>query len=156
MSSTANPSLSFADSPVGPAASPAGPRANSRGKLWTGRALTGLVALFLLFDAVGKLVMPPPVVEATGRLGFPVSLIPGVGVLLLVCTLLYLIPRTAILGTVLVTGFFAGAVAIQMRASSPLFEMLFPVIFGILAWSGILLRERRLLDLFPLRSFCGR
>jgi hypothetical protein len=90
-------------------------------------------------------------VEATGRLGFPVSLIPGVGILLLVCTLAYLVPRTAILGAILLTGFLGGAVAIQMRAGSPLFENLFPVIFAILMWGGVYLRECRLWGLIPVR-----
>ena len=96
----------------------------SKSRLWTGRVLTALVALFLLLDAAGKLMMPVQVVEAFSRLGFPVSLGPGLGVLLLVSTLVYLIPRTAVLGVILLTGFFGGAVAIQLRAGSPLFETL--------------------------------
>ena len=131
-------------------------QSTSKGRLWTGRVLTGLSVLFLLFDAVGKLVMPPQVTEACARLGFPLALIPSVGILLLVCTAVYALPRTAILGAVLLTGFLGGAVAIQMRAGSPLFETAFPVLFGVLVWAGILLRERRLLDLFPLRRTCSR
>jgi hypothetical protein len=123
----------------------------SKWKPRTGWILTALSGAFLIFDGVGKLVMPAPVVEATGRLGFPVSLIPGVGVLLLVCTLAYLVPRTAILGAILLTGFLGGAVAIQMRAGSPLFENLFPVIFAILMWGGVYLRECRLWGLIPVR-----
>lgn len=123
----------------------------SRGRLWTGRVLTALTTLFLLFDAVGKLVMPPQVVQATVRLGFPMHLIPGVGILLLVCTALYVLPRTAVLGAILTTGFLGGAVAIQMRAGSPLFETIFPVIFGVVMWSGIYLRECRLCGLLPIR-----
>lgn len=123
----------------------------SKWKARTGWTLTALSGAFLVFDGVGKLVMPAPVVEATGRLGFPVSLIPGVGVLLLVCTVVYLVPRTAVLGAVLLTGFLGGAVAIQMRAGSPLFENLFPVIFGILMWGGVYLRECRLWGLIPMR-----
>jgi hypothetical protein len=125
--------------------------AGSKWKARTGWTLTALSGAFLIFDGVGKLVMPAPVVEATARLGFPVSLIPGVGVLLLVSTLAYLIPRTAILGAILLTGFLGGAVAIQMRAGSPLFENLFPVIFAILMWGGVYLRECRLWGLIPLR-----
>lgn len=131
-------------------------QSTSKGRLWTGRVLTGLSALFLLFDAIGKLVMPPQVTEACTRLGFPLALIPSIGVLLLVCTAVYALPRTTILGAVLLTGFLGGAVAIQMRAGSPLFETVFPVLFGVLVWAGILLRERRLLDLFPLRRDCSR
>ena len=120
-------------------------------RLWTGRVLTVLAGLFLIFDGVGKLMMPGPVVEAFGKLGFPVSLGPGIGILLLVCTLVYLVPRTAILGAVMLTGFLGGAVAIQMRAGSPLFETVFPVLFGILVWAGIYLRDCQLCKLIPLR-----
>ena len=129
---------------------------NTKGRLWTGRVLTVLTILFMLFDAIGKLVEPPQVTQAFARLGIPISLSAGIGILLLACTALYAIPRTAVLGAVMLTGFLGGAVAIQMRAGSPLFEAIFPVLFGVVAWAGILLRERRLLDLFPLRSTCAR
>jgi hypothetical protein len=127
------------------------PRQTSKARLWTGRVLTALTGLFLLFDAVGKLVMPAPVVEAFHRLDFPTSLGVGIGVLLLVCTALYLIPRTAVLGAILLSAFLGGAVAIQMRAGSPTFETIFPVLFAILAWAGVYLRECRLAALLPLR-----
>jgi hypothetical protein len=123
----------------------------SKWKSRTGWALTALSGAFMVFDGVGKLMMPAPVVEATAMRGFPVNLIPGVGMLILACTLVYLIPRTAILGAILLTGFLGGAVAIQMRAGSPLFETLFPVIFGIMMWGGIYLRECRLWGLIPVR-----
>jgi hypothetical protein len=110
-----------------------------------------LCGLFLIFDGVGKLLMPPQVTEASVRLGFPISLIPGVGMMLLACALVYLIPRTAILGAILLTGFLGGAVAIQMRAGSPTFETVFPVLFAIMVWGGVYLRERRLCTLVPLR-----
>lgn len=116
-----------------------------------GWVLTVLCGLFLIFDGVGKLMLPAPVVEATVRLGFPANLIQGVGVLLLACTLVYLIPRTAILGAILLTGFLGGAVAIQMRAGSPPFENVFPVLFAILVWGGVYLRDGRLCTLIPLR-----
>jgi hypothetical protein len=113
--------------------------------------LTVLCGLFLIFDGVAKLLMPAPVVESTVRLGFPANLISGVGILLLVCTLIYLIPRTAILGAILLTGFLGGAVAIQMRAGSPLFDNVFPVFFALLVWGSVYLREGRLCTLVPLR-----
>jgi hypothetical protein len=91
------------------------------------------------------------VADAAVRLGFAVNLMPGIGILLLVCTLVYLIPRTAILGAVMLTGYLGGAVAIQMRAGSPPFENVFPVLFGILVWAGVYLRECRLCAIFPLR-----
>lgn len=130
----------------------AGIRARATGRVWTGRVLSILAVAFLLFDAVGKLIMPSFVVEAFGRLGFPVSLGVGVGVLLTICTVVYAIPRTAVLGAILLTGFLGGAVAIQMRAGSPTFETVFPVLFAVLVWAGIRLREPRLWCLFPLRS----
>jgi hypothetical protein len=123
----------------------------SKWRLRTGWTLTVLSGLFLIFDGVGKLLMPAPVVEATTRLGFPANLIPGVGILLLACTLVYLIPRTAILGAILLTGFLGGAVAIQMRAGSPPFENVFPVLFAIMMWGGVYLREARLCTLVPMR-----
>jgi DoxX-like family len=131
-------------------------RSPSKGRLWTGRILSTLAVLFLLFDAAGKLVMPPPVVLASARLGFPISLSVGVGILLLVCTALYAIPSTAVLGAVLLTAFFGGAVAIQMRTGSPVFETVFPVIFGVIVWAGIIFRENRILQVFPLRRPCPR
>ena len=134
---------------------PCGPNTASRpratGKIWTGRVLSTLAVAFLLFDAVGKLMMPSFVVEAFNRLGVPLSLSVEIGVLLTICTLAYAIPRTALLGAILLTGFLGGAVAIQMRASSPTFETVFPVLFAVLLWAGILLREDRLRCLFPLR-----
>jgi hypothetical protein len=106
----------------------------------------------MLFDAAGKFMMPRQVVEAFARLGFPASLGGAIGIILLVVTILYAIPRTAVLGAILITGFLGGAVAIQMRAGSPLFETIFPALFGVIAWAGIYLRELRLGALLPLRS----
>ena len=119
-------------------------------RLWTGRVLSLLAIFFLLFDAAGKLLMPSFVMQAFQRLGFPVSLGPGVGVVMLTCIALYALPRTAVFGAVLLTGFLGGAVAIQLRAGSPLFETIFPVLFGTIVWAGLLLRECRLRTIFPL------
>jgi len=123
---------------------------NAKWQVWTGRVLSTLAVLFLLFDAVGKLTVPPFVAEACTRLGFPVHLSVTIGVLLTVSTILYAIPRTAVLGAILLTGYLGGAVAIQMRAGSPLFETVFPVIFGIVVWAGIYLRDCRLRRVFPI------
>ncbi len=117
----------------------------------TGRVLSTLSALLLLFDAAGKFVMFPQVVQACERLGFPVHLSPTLGVLLTLSTLLYAIPRTAVLGAVLLTGYLGGAIAINLRAGSPLFETAFPALFGILVWAGICLRDARLRRVFPVR-----
>ena len=117
----------------------------------TGWVLTVLSGLFLIFDGIGKIALPPQVTEACVRLGFPVERITGVGILLLIFTLVYLIPRTAVLGAVLLTAFLGGAVAIQLRTGSPLFETIFPVLFALIVWGGIYLREPRLCSLLPLR-----
>lgn len=122
-------------------------------RLWTGRILTALATLFLLVDAVGKIAMPPQVMNAFVRLGFPTRRSPDVALLLLVSTLLYAFPRTSVFGAVLLTGFLGGAVAVQLRAGSPTFETVFPVLFGVLVWAGIYLRECRLGQVFPLRRF---
>jgi hypothetical protein len=92
-----------------------------------------------------------PVLEASARLGLPANLIVGIGSLLLACVVVYAIPGTSILGAILLTGYLGGAVATQVRVSDPLFETLFPVIFGVLIWVGIFLRDDRLGTLIPLR-----
>ena len=120
-------------------------------KLWTGRVLTTLAVLFMLFDAAGKLMMPSFVVDAFGRLGFPVALGVTLGVILTATTIIYAIPRTAVLGAVLLTGYLGGAVAIHMRAGSALFERIFPVMLGVIIWAGIYLRDSRLRAILPLR-----
>ncbi len=122
----------------------------SKAMLWTGRVLAVLSILFLLFDAAGKFAKPAPVVDACARLGIPISLSTSIGALLLACTILYAIPRTAVLGAVLLTGYLGGAVAIHMRAGSSGFEIVFPVIFGVLVWAGIYLRSCGLRKVFPV------
>jgi DoxX-like family len=110
-----------------------------------GLALTGLVTLFLLFDAVTKLIRLPAVVEATAQMGFPVPAVPVIGGTLLGCLVLYLIPRTAVLGAVLLTGYLGGAVCAQLRIEAPLFStLLFPVYTGVLVWLGLYLRSAAL------------
>jgi DoxX-like family len=124
----------------------------SKAKLWTGRVISGLVVLFMLFDGISKVMKPQKVIDATVRIGFPVTTIVGIGITLLVCTLLYVIPNTSILGAILLTGYLGGATAAQVRAGSPTFETVFPVIFGIFVWLGVYLREPRVRRLVPLRS----
>jgi hypothetical protein len=116
----------------------------------SGRIMSGLPALFLLVDGGMKLFKPPAAVEATLRLGYPESTLAGIGVLLLISTFLYLVPRTAILGAILLTGYLGGAVATHVRVGAVLFNILFPVFFGALLWGGLWLRDRRLQDLLPL------
>src|SRR5580693_5323880 len=108
----------------------------SKGSLWAGRIMSALAALFLLMDAVMKLVKPAPVVEGTVQLGFPESVIFGLGIVLLVCVILYVIPHTSILGAILLTGYLGGAVTSNVRAAQGLFNTVFPLIFGVLIWGG--------------------
>jgi len=126
-------------------------KTGSKGLLWTGRVLATLTVLFMLFDAFGKFMKPTQVTEACVRLGIPLSQTFAIGVLLLVSTLVYAIPRTAVLGAVLLTGYLGGAVAIQMRAGSSTFETVFPVIFGVVAWAGVYLRDCGLRRVFPFK-----
>ena len=117
-----------------------------------GWGLTALTILFMLFDAAGKLALEPHVVEATTKIGYPVGAIRSIGVIALICTVLYAIPRTAILGAVLLTGFCGGAVASKVRIEDPLFSsVLFGVYFGLIAWGGLYLRDDALRRLFPIR-----
>ena len=124
----------------------------SRGGIWGGRVLSGLAVLFLLFDATIKVLKMPFAVDATVQLGYPAKLVVCLGIIELICTLLYVIPRTSVLGVVLLTGYLGGAVTSHLRLSDPLFShVLFPTYIGALLWGGLLLREPRLRGLFPLK-----
>lgn len=124
----------------------------SKGRLWTGRIISALVVLFLLFDGVTKVMRVRAVLDASAQLGYPVSTIVGIGITLLVCTAFYVIPQTSVLGAILLTAYLGGAVATQVRVGNPMFETLFPIIFGALLWAGIFLREGRLGALIPVRK----
>jgi hypothetical protein len=120
--------------------------------VWTGRVLSGITILFMLFDAAGKLALESHVIEATTKIGYPVAAIRPIGVIALICTILYAVPRTALLGAVLLTGFYGGAVASKIRIEDPLFSStLFAVYLGLITWVGLYLRDERLRTLFPLR-----
>jgi hypothetical protein len=123
----------------------------SKGKLWTGRVLSGFAAIFLFFDAIMKFFMdrlPPEVLEASAALQWPNDKMPLVGTILLICTILYVIPRTAIVGAVLLTGYLGGAVASHVRVSNPLFtHTLFPIYVAVFIWLGLYLRDHRLKNL---------
>ena len=111
---------------------------------WTGRILSGLAVLFLLWDGVMKLMTLAPVAEAFVRLGYSVSLAVGIGIVELTCLALYVIPRTSLLGAVLLTGFLGGAVATHVRVEDPLLtHTFFPIYVGALLWGGLLLRDER-------------
>src|SRR5215831_18130437 len=122
----------------------------SRAKLWTGRVVTIFTVAFLLFDTIVKVLNLPVAVEGTVRLGYPASLVLYLGIVELVCLGAYVYPRTAILGAVLLTGYLGGATATQVRAEDPWF--IFPVVVGLLVWSGLFLRNERLRALFPSQT----
>jgi hypothetical protein len=123
----------------------------SKGMLWAGYIIGGLMVLFLTMDGVMKLVKPAFVVEATTKLGYLESSIVGIGIVLLISVAAYIVPRTNVLGAILLTGYLGGAVASHVRAGDGWFEVLFPVVFGALAWIGIYLRDPKVRELAPLR-----
>jgi hypothetical protein len=114
--------------------------------------MSALPALFLLVDGGMKLIKPAPVVEATVRLGFPESAIFGLGIVLVSCTVVYLVRRTSVLGAILLTGYLGGAVATHVRAGDGWFPIFFPVILGVLLWGGLFLRDERLRALLPWQN----
>lgn len=124
----------------------------SKARFWAGWVMSALPALFLLVGGAMNLARPESVVKATTDMGYAEGVIVPLGVVLLLSTLLYLIPRTAVLGAVLLTGYLGGAVATHVRAGDGLFEVLFPVAFGAVLWGGLVLRDDRLLALLPLRT----
>ncbi|MGC4095580.1 MAG: DoxX family protein [Nitrospira sp.] len=124
----------------------------SNKRRWAGRIISALPALFLLVDGAMKLVKPELVIRATVELGYAESVIIPLGIVLLACTILYLVPRTSVLGAILLTGYLGGAVATHVRAGHGPFEILFPVVFGALLWGGLVLRDERLGSLLPFRT----
>ena len=123
----------------------------SVGRIWTGWGISGLMAAFMLLDALGKFAKPAQVVEAFARTGWPIELGAQLGAILLTCTVIYLIPQTSVLGAILLTGYLGGAVATNLRLGNPfLRHTLFPVYFGVLIWVGLWLREPRLGATFPI------
>jgi DoxX-like family len=121
----------------------------SKKMLWAGRSVSALVVLFLLFDSLVKLMQLSLAVEPTIRLGYPESLVLGIGMVELVCLVVYAIPPTSILGAILLTGYLGGATATHVRIGDPFF---FPIVVGVLVWLGLFLRDNRLRALLPLRS----
>lgn len=120
---------------------------NSKRNIWIGRILSGLAVAFLVFDGTLKFFMdklPPEALEAGAALQWPIEKMPLVGTILLLCVLLYVIPRTAVLGAILLTGYLGGAIASHIRVSSPLFShTLFPIYVAIFIWLGLYLRDTR-------------
>ena len=121
--------------------------------LWTGRILSGVAVLFLLFDAVGKLLEVPPVVAGSTALGYPAATVFTIGVIELLCVVAYVIPSVSVLGAVLLTGYLGGAIATHLRVQSPLFtHTLFPIYVALFVWGGLFLRDAGLRALFPRRA----
>jgi DoxX-like protein len=126
--------------------------ATSKGMLWTGRVISGLVVLFLLFDCITKIIKLPQVIEPSVKMGFTVSMVVGIGWTLLACVILYVIPRTSILGAILIVGYLGGAVATNVFVHNPAFNSAFAITFGVLTWLGIYLRDSRVRALVPFKS----
>jgi len=128
------------------------PRTASKKALWTGRILTGIAVAFMLFDSITKILRVDAVVKASEQFGYPVSLLSTIGVILLVCLVIYVIPRTSLIGALLITGYLGGAVEANLRVGTPLFSnALFPVYFAVLVWGGLLLRQQRVREFFSLK-----
>ena len=119
-------------------------------QLWTGRVLSALPVLLLLLSASMKLAHPPAAIETfVGKLGYPASMLPALAVLELFCTVVYVVPRTAVLGAVLLTGYLGGAVATHVRVGD---AFVVPLLLGVLVWAGLYLRDERVRALLPLRK----
>jgi hypothetical protein len=120
----------------------------SKKMFWAGWILTTLMVLMFLFSAVMKFIMPPDVVEGFAHLELPESFALGLGILELACAVIYLVPRTAVLGAILLTGYLGGAILTHLRVGDPFVS---PIVVGVLVWGGIFLREPRLWALIPWR-----
>ena len=121
-----------------------GPQLFSAKQVWTGRVLGGVAVLFLTFDAAMKVFMMAPAIEGTTQLGYPASAILPIGLIQVACLIVYLIPRTSVLGAILWTGYLGGAIATHVRAGSPLAtHTLFPIYVAALLWAGLWLRDHR-------------
>jgi len=126
--------------------------ATSTGMLWTGRIITGLVVLFMLFDSVTKIIKLPQVIEASARVGINATQVFWIGVTLLGCVVLYVIPQTSVFGAILLAAYLGGAVCADVVTHQPVFNSCFAIAFGILTWLGLYLREPRLRALVPFKS----
>lgn len=123
---------------------------------WAGYIITALVVLFLLFDCTIKLLNLPMAIDGTVVLGYPASVVVPLGILQLICLIIYLLPQTSVLGAILITGYLGGAIATHVRLDNPLFShILFPVYLGLMIWGGLYLRDQRLRALIPLQKSDG-
>ncbi len=132
-------------------------QANSTKALWTGRILSGIAIVFMLFDSVTKILRVDEVVKASAQFGYPISLLSTIGIILLGCLIVYVIPRTSVLGALLITGYLGGAVEANLRVGTPLFSnALFPVYFAVLVWGGLVLRDQQVREFISLRKPAAR
>ena len=126
--------------------------ADSRKRIWAGRIVSALPVLFLLMDGVMKLALAQPVLDTMPQLGIPVTLARTIGIVEVACLLVYLVPQTAVLGAILLTGYLGGAIATHVRLQNPLFtHVLFPIYLAVPLWLGLWLRDARLRALVPFR-----
>ena len=123
----------------------------SKLSLWAGRIMGALAILFLIFDGVVKVMQIPQAVEPTMKFGYAASMVLTLGVIELACLVLYIIPRTAVFGAILMTGYLGGAIATQMRVGAEPFSIVFPIIIGALIWGALFLRDSQLRALIPVR-----
>lgn len=123
----------------------------SKVSLWAGRIMGALAILFLIFDGVVKVMQMPQAVEPTMKFGYAASMLLTLGVIELACLVLYIIPRTAVFGAILMTGYLGGAIATQMRMGAEPFSIVFPIIIGALIWGALFLRDSQLRTLVPVR-----
>ncbi|MEO6285524.1 MAG: DoxX family protein [Dyadobacter sp.] len=124
-------------------------KSQSNKGLLAGKIISALCILFLLFDAIMKIIKESHSIEGSAQLGWPVDQVQSIGIVLLIATILYIIPRTAILGAILLTGYLGGAIAIMVRAGQPLY---FALTFGVLVWAGLYLRDEKLRKLIPFEK----
>jgi hypothetical protein len=154
MSSTSSPTLDFTGRfsravPAAAAPSVPGAGAISRASIWTGRGVTAVISLLLALDAGVKVFMLAPAVEGTAQLGYPPQIVFPLGVIQVVSLVLYLVPRTSVLGAVLWTGYLGGAVATHVRLDNPMLtHTLSPIYAAVMLWGGLWLRDRRLRNVF--------
>jgi DoxX-like family len=123
----------------------------SKKALWLGRGLSGLLSLLFLLDGALKVLQPADYMKASAPLGFDTHVMFGVGIAVLVSTCLYMLPKTCVLGAILLTGFLGGAVDANLRVGSPAFFIIYSVFLGVSVWAGVFLRDGRLRALIPLR-----
>jgi hypothetical protein len=124
----------------------------SKGMLWTGRVISTLVVLFMLFDCITKIIKIPQVIAASAKVGITEGELFWIGVTLLVSVILYVIPHTSVFGAILLAAYLGGAVCADVLTHQPVFNSCFAIIFGVLAWLGLWLREPRLRALVPFRN----